>query len=202
MRSDPDLLGKRITGNSLMAEIFEGMHDMHFAADALEAAEFCLRLLSEKLHYQAGFAHFIDATRRDFVVAKVMGEGLTPWVSKRLPARDPVLSAAAKSSTAMVMTVFDADEIGQLERYAGVTGGKHVICARSTVAGRPLALFELVNPGDELPFTVADGAAVTYLAEQFGTFVASHGVELDPNAIRRASMLPARISSRPPRRTQ
>jgi hypothetical protein len=193
MRSEPDLPNARLRGSSLMAELFDGVYEMHFAGDSLEAAEYCLRLIQGSLPCRGGFVHFADVRRGDYVVAKAFGEGTTEWIGRRHPLRDPVLQRAARTEGALLTsTLPKPDETGvmMVERFFPLGGGRHVLCARAFAAGRPVAIFELVNPNDEQPFTTAEGVALAYLVEQFATYIASHGLELDPTKIVRASERP------------
>jgi hypothetical protein len=51
------------------------------------------------------------------------------------------------------------------------------------LAGRFLGAIELLDPIDGAPFTDDEGHALSYIGEQFGEFVASRGVLLDPERI-------------------
>jgi GAF domain-containing protein len=79
------------------------------------------------------------------------------------------------------------DEIAQAtERFAVVGGGTSVIVSPVVKGGRFLGVIELVNPLDGTPFAENEGNAIDYLSEQFGEFVANHGMMLDPARITRS----------------
>jgi GAF domain-containing protein len=185
----PDGVKPRVRGDELIAVLFEAMHDLHFARDALEGAEFCLHLALEQVPSRAAFAHFYDIDRREFVVAAAVGDLTQPLITKRHPPTDPLLSAATKKRSAVVITDATKSDDAFVERFETLGGAKSIIVSPVMLGGRVLAAFELVNPLDGAPYTESEGNALTYVGEQFAEFISSHGLILDR----------ARMSKPPPR---
>ncbi|MEO8798482.1 MAG: GAF domain-containing protein [Polyangiaceae bacterium] len=187
--SAPDGTRIRVRGDELIALLFEEMHDLHFMADALEGAAFCLWVMQDKLPSRAAFIHFYDMNTREFVVASVVGEG-QDQITKRFSQGDPWLAEAMRRRGAFVVKDATSHEGAQVERFASFGGAKSLVIAPVMLGSRALGAIELVNPLDGNPFGEDDGNAIAYLAEQFAEFVSSHGLVTDEGRIRKASMRP------------
>jgi hypothetical protein len=182
-RAQPTEPGARVGGEDLIADLFEAMHDLHFARDAVEGGDFCLVLAMEKLLCQAGIVHLYDINRREFLISSARGPGTAPLLLRRSPEDDALLSAAMRRRRALVIADSGQSEAVTLDRYAIIGGARSLIIAPVMDSGRFLGAIELVNPLDGQPFTESDGNAVTYIAEQFAEFVANRGVVTDPERI-------------------
>ncbi len=182
-RAPPTEAGARVRGEDLIADLFEAMHDLHFARDAVEGGDFCLVLAMEKLLCQAGIVHLYDINRREFLVSSARGPGTNTLLLRRSPEGDPLLSLAMRKRSAVVIADSGQSEVGMVDRYAILGGARSLIVAPVMKSGRFLGAIELVNPLDGQPFTESDGNAVTYIAEQFAEFVADRGVVTDPERI-------------------
>jgi len=167
--------GARVSGDELISSLFEAMHDLHFLQDAIQGADFCLQLAQEVIPSRAGFAHFFDLERREFCLVRAKGDGTSELVGKRHLEAEPVLAAAAKARKAFVRG--DADTM--TSRYISVGGAKSLVVAPVLVAGRTLAILEMINPSDGAPFTQDEANAMTYIAEQFAEFLSSRGLVFD-----------------------
>ncbi len=178
----------RIHGEDLIADLFESMHDLHFARDTVDGGDFCLSLAMTKLPSLAGIVQLYDIDRREFVVTNTRGEGTSVLLLRRFPESDVLLAAAMRKRSALVVPDALQSEASTQERYVSIGGARSLIVAPVMLAGRFLGAIELLNPIDGEPFTESDGNAVTYIAEQFAEFVASRGIVTDPD----------RISARPP----
>ncbi|HTB74940.1 MAG TPA: GAF domain-containing protein, partial [Polyangiaceae bacterium] len=178
----------RIHGEDLIADLFESMHDLHFARDTVDGGDFCLALAMAKLPSLAGIVQLYDIDRREFVVTNTRGEGTGKLLLRRFPESDPLLAAAMRKRSAVVVPDAIQSDAMTNERYVSIGGARSLIVAPVMLSGRFLGAIELLNPIDGEPFTESDGNAVTYIAEQFAEFVASRGVVTDPE----------RISARPP----
>jgi GAF domain-containing protein len=178
----------RIHGEDLIADLFESMHDLHFARDTVDGGDFCLALAMAKLPSLAGIVQLYDIDRREFVVTNTRGEGTGKLLLQRFPESDALLAAAMRKRSAVVVADAVQSEATTIERYMSIGGARSLIVAPVMLAGRFLGAIELLNPIDGEPFTESDGNAVTYIAEQFAEFVASRGIVTDPE----------RISARPP----
>lgn len=177
--------GRPVRGDELIAVLFEAMHDLHFARDTIEAAQYCLHLALEKIPSRAAFAHFYDIDKREFVLAAAVGAGTEGLLLKRHPPTDPLLaSAMRKRSTVVVVDATTSDD-AFVERFETIGGAKSVLVTPVMLGGRALAAIELVNPIDAQPFSESEGNAFTYMGEQFAEYVSSHGLVLDPDRIKR-----------------
>lgn len=175
--------GARLRGEELIADLFDAMHDLHFVRDAVEGGEFCLALAMEKIPSQAGLVHLYDIDRREFLVTTTRGPGTAGLLLRRHPESDALLSAAMRLRRALVIADAMQSSAASIERYGVGGGAKSVVIAPVMQAGRFLGAIELFNPLDGMPFTEAEGNAVTYIAEQFAEFVAARGVVTDPERI-------------------
>jgi hypothetical protein len=173
----------RIHGEDLIADLFESMHDLHFARDTVDGGDFCLALAMAKLPSLAGIVQLYDIDRREFVVTNTRGEGTGKLLLQRFPESDTLLAAAMRKRSAVVVADAAQSEAMTNERYVSIGGARSLIVAPVMLAGRFLGAIELLNPIDGEPFTESDGNAVTYIAEQFAEFVASRGVVTDPERI-------------------
>ncbi|MFO0643260.1 MAG: hypothetical protein U0183_28805 [Polyangiaceae bacterium] len=168
-------VGTRVSGDELITSLFEAMHDLHFLRDAIEGADFCLQLAQEVIPSRACFAHFLDLEKREFCLVRAKGEATEDLVGKRHLEAEPILSAAVKARKAMVRGSEDA----MTARYTTIGGAKSLVVAPVLVAGRTLAILEMVNPNDGAPYTQDEANAMTYIAEQFAEFLSSRGLVFD-----------------------
>ncbi|WP_394821948.1 GAF domain-containing protein [Pendulispora albinea] len=184
--SRPSLTGQRgrVRGDELIAVLFEAMHDLHFSRDTLEASEFCLQLVLENIPSRAAFAHFYDIDKREYVIVAAVGAGTSQMILRHHPPTDPLLSAAMRKRTAMVIPEAAGNMDTLVERFEQLGGAKSVIVTPVMLGGRALAAIEIVNPTDGVPYNEAEGNAMTYVGEQFAEYVSSHGLVLDTERIR------------------
>ena len=173
----------RIHGEDLIADLFESMHDLHFARDTVDGGDFCLSLAMTKLPSLAGIVQLYDIDRREFVVTNTRGEGTDKLLLRRFPESDGLLAAAMRKRRAVVFADAIQSEATTNERYVAIGGARSLIVAPVMLSGRFLGAIELLNPIDGEPFTESDGNAVTYIAEQFAEFVAARGIVTDPERI-------------------
>jgi hypothetical protein len=179
--------GRRASGDELIANLFEAMHELNFARDVVEGGDYVLALALDMIPSRAGIVHLYDIDHREYVVACVAGIGVDPLLNRRHAENEPVLSAAMRKRRAMVMADATTDaSILAADRFATLGGATSVIISPVMKGGRFLGVLELVNPLDGIPFTDEEGNAVDYLAEQFGEFVATIGMQLDPARITRS----------------
>jgi hypothetical protein len=176
--------GARVRGEDLIADLFEAMHELNFARDAIEGGDYCLALAMAKLPCAVGIFHQYDIDRREFLVTCARGAGAPELVLRRHPESDRLLSSAARRRRAIVLTDATQGDAASVERYLAVGGARSVIVAPVLQSGRYLGAIELLNPTDGQPFTEAEGNAVMYIAEQLAEFVAARGVVIDPERIR------------------
>jgi GAF domain-containing protein len=125
-----------------------------------------------------------DINKREFVVVRQTGQGKSVLMS-RLPEKAPLAQTAMRTHRAVVVSDAAADErVSSDERWRTIgVDVASLVCAPVMVGGRYLGLLELANPLDGDTFSDGDGHALTYIGEQFGEFVAQHGVVIDPEHV-------------------
>jgi hypothetical protein len=178
----------RLRGDELIADLFEAMHDLHFLRDSIEGADFCLTLALEKIPSRVGIVHLYDIDRREFVVAAARGSNREMSLLRRYPESDPILTAAMRKQRAIVFS--DTAAANNLERYRTFGGARSLMVAPVVLGGRFLGALELMDPLDGFAFSENEGYALTYIAEQFAEFVATRGVNVDPERIAASARAP------------
>ena len=173
----------RLRSEDLIADLFEAMHDLHFVRDAIEGGDFCLALAMEKLPSQFGIVHLYDIDKREFLITSVRGAGTAKLLMRRHPENDPVLLAAMRNRTALVIAEAAQSDAAALERYGLLGGVRSLIVAPVLQHGRFLGAVEILNPLDGQPYTEPEGNALSYIAEQFAEYISSHGIVTDPERI-------------------
>jgi GAF domain-containing protein len=173
--------GIRLSGDELIADLFEAMHELHFAVDALAGADFILALTLEKLPSEVALIHFYDINTREFVV--VRNKGAAKLMQWRSGEKEPLIAEAMGRRRAVVISDSNADPRARAGRWALIDGARSLVCAPVEQGGRFLGLLELANPRDGGVYTEGDGHALTYIGEQFAEFLGTRGVILDPERI-------------------
>ncbi|WP_437798643.1 GAF domain-containing protein [Sorangium sp. So ce693] len=172
----------RLSGDDLIAELFEACSDLHFLQDTLAGADFILALTLDKIPCALGLVSLFDINRREFVVVRQYG-GKSALLA-RLSERAPLPLAAMRSRRAVVVPDAAKDERVIDERWKAIgVELRSVICAPVELAGRYLGLLEIGNPLDGKPFSESDGNALTYIGQQFAEFVGARGVVLEPGLV-------------------
>lgn len=176
----------RISGDELIGTLFEAMHDLHFLGDALEGAAYCLTLLLEHMPLKAAYVLFHDVNRRSFMIARAAGASNAPsaCVGHHVEGTDALAKKAVALRRPRVLASADVAAIQEITRIDLVGPVEHVIQVPVVVAGRLLAVFELIDPLDGQPFSETDSNAVGYLAEQYAEFLSARGLILDEKRIR------------------
>ncbi|WP_437756724.1 GAF domain-containing protein [Sorangium sp. So ce1389] len=172
----------RLSGDDLIAELFEACSDLHFLQDTLAGADFVLALTLDKIPCALGFVSLFDINRGEFVVVRQHG-GKSALLA-RLSERAPLALAAMRSRRAVVVPDVSRDERALDDRWKA-TGVelRSVVCAPVELAGRYLGLLEIGNPLDGKPFSESDGNALTYIGQQFAEFVGARGVIIEPSLV-------------------
>ncbi len=179
--------GRRATGDELIANLFEAMHELHFARDVIEGGDYVLALALEMIPSRTGIVHLYDIDRREYVVACVSGPGSEVLLNRRHPETEALLQSAMRKKRAIVLENATTDENAlAAERYAAVGGVTSAVISPVQQAGRFLGVIELLNPLDGIGFKNEEGNAIDYISEQFGDFVATKGMQLDADRISRS----------------
>ncbi len=185
--------GSRRSGDDLIGDLFEACSDLGFVADPLEGAEFVLTLLLEMLHAKVALVSFYDINAREFVLVRqgILGSneaaaGLPNAALTRSSEFTPHVLRTMRAGSAMVLTGSDTDAVAEDGRWRALgIVPVSLVCAPVRSGGRYLGLLEIADPDDGKPFTDGDGHAVTYIAEQFGEYLAQREVVTDTERVSR-----------------
>ncbi len=174
---------QRASGDELIADLFQEMHELDFCSDSMEAAAFTLALAMEKLGTGAGMVHLYDINQREFVVVQAAGPGAAILRDLRTAETDPLAAEALRTRGAVIVRDAGADPRTSGQRWAALRNAMgqpiaSVASARAALAGRFLGLIEIVHPVGGASFEAGDDHALSYIAERFTEFVAAHGVML------------------------
>jgi len=161
-----------------MTEIFEAMHDLHFLRDSLDGAEFLLELLFDKVPSRVTLIHLYNINSKEFVVVKARSPSPSVLGSKAAEGQG-LVGAVVRSGRGLVLDDASSDTRWSRERYqtAGHTP-KRIMVVPVRHGQRFLGAIELADHVDENPYNEGELNAVTYIAEQYGEFVAERGVTL------------------------
>src|SRR5262249_30094410 len=182
-REMPSRPAVRLSGDELITDLFEAMHELHFLDDALQGADFVLALTLAKLPSQIALIHFYDINTREFVIVRAKGAGSAKILQWRSGEREPLIAEAMGRKRAVVIPDADADPRARAGRWALLDGVRSLVCAPAEQGGRFLGLIEVANPKDGRAYVEGDGHALTYIGEQFAEFLAARGLILDPERI-------------------
>ncbi len=191
---------KRLSGDDLLAELFEAFNDLHFLRDSIEGAEFVLALTLEKLPSEIGLVSLFDINKREFVIVRQTG-GAQRAVGQRQPEKAPIASTAMRKRHAVVISDPGGAQRAVDDRFRMIGAEiRSMVCAPVELGGRYLGLIELVNPLDGGIFNEGDGNALTYIGQQFAEFAASRGVMIDPEQLKEGAGAPRSIPAPSKRR--
>lgn len=171
---------KRLTGEDLIAELFDACGDLQFLNDPLDGADFILALAVEKIPSEIGLVSFFDSARREFVVVRQLG-GENQVILTRFSEFAALPRAAMRASRAVVVPDAPADpRVSADERWKAIgVSPKSLLCAPVQAVGRSLGLVEVVNPLDGGRFSEDDGNALTYIGQQLAQFLDAREVIVD-----------------------
>lgn len=177
--------GKRLSGDELLSDLFESMHDLHFSQTTIDGAHFVLTLAVEKLPSRVAICHFFDINKREFVVVHALAKGRDALVLTRLPERDKLATQALRSRRAIVISDAASDPRIRGGRWDAVGEPvTSVVIAPVALGGRFLGMLELANPTDGHAYVESDGYALAYMGEQLAEFLGQRGVMIEPEAIK------------------
>jgi hypothetical protein len=176
---------RRLSGEELIADLFETMHALDFCKDSLEAGAFTLQIAMERLGSDAGMVHLYDIDRREFVVVHARGPGADALRGLRSSDGEPLVAEVMRTHGALVLRDAANDPRVSGRRWDTLRAAgapprpiASIASARVAQGGRFLGLVELANFADAGTFAQGDEHALAYIAERFMEFVAEHGVVL------------------------
>lgn len=159
----------RLTGDALIAALFDKVHQVSSKRDGIEAGYFCLDMAISKMQMAGGFVHFYDEDRKEFVLACARGGDVSGLLGSRRTEADPFLGNAIRSRAGML---FAGEGRGD-HRFNPFGGAGHVALGPIWSNGKFRGVIELVNPPMGTALSTDDATAVTYLAEQLAEFFGS-----------------------------
>lgn len=172
---------RRRAGEDLIAELFEIMHELHFAQDIRAGAEYLESVLDEVLPCDIVLIQVFDINTRNFVVVRARGaEGALLHAT---PDSDPQIVELMRQQNACVIRPNeDAESSKGRWRYVKAPVS-HVLAGAVRQGGRYLGTVEIANPLGGEPFHQTEVNAMDYICAQFAEFVASRPVVVDPDVI-------------------
>ncbi|MGC4091961.1 MAG: hypothetical protein QM756_29570 [Polyangiaceae bacterium] len=179
----PAIPGRRRAGEDLISELFELMHELHFARDIVVGAEFVLGVLAEVIPSEYAMVQVFNINTRKFVVVRARGPGAQGAVMHSTADDDALLSQLMRRGGSRAFKT-EADARFTSGRFATLKFPvEQLMCGPVRQGGRYLGVIELGNPLGGKPFHETEINALDYICEQFADFVASRPVVLDSDVI-------------------
>ncbi len=171
------------SADEVMAELSGAMTDMHFLRDAIEAADFILKLVSDKFPSELVLVWFHDADKRELVLVRQAG-GTTDQLLTRISDKAGLAQAAMRSQRAVVITDAARDPRANEARWKAIgVEPKSMVIAPAMNSGKPFGLVEMLNPKAGGRYSSLENNALTYIGQQLGEFLANNSVILDGDRV-------------------
>ncbi|HYQ42121.1 MAG TPA: hypothetical protein VER11_09135 [Polyangiaceae bacterium] len=176
--------GRRRAGEDLIGELFEIMHDLHFAGDVAEGAEFVLSVLDELLPCEGVLIQVFDINTGHFVVVRAKGPNANRVLMQRMSDQDPLVRSVMRTTHAVSVknAADDPRFAGPRWQSLGVTP-RAALCGGVQLSGRYLGLIEIANPHGDIPFHQSELNALDYICEQFAAFLSKKPIVLSEDVI-------------------
>jgi GAF domain-containing protein len=172
------------TGDDLISDLFETMHELHFMADMPSGAGFVLSVVQDTFSCKGGLVHVFDIDTSHFVVVRAFGPSAREVLLHRTSDREPWMVDMMRQGCARRVEVTPGD--------AGFSGGRwdalrlkpnQALCGPVHQSGRYLGAIELVDPQSGGPFNDAEVNALDYICEQFAEFLSQRPIVVDADLI-------------------
>jgi hypothetical protein len=175
---------RRRIGEDLIGELFEIMHELHFARDVAAGAEFVLSVLNEVLPCEGALIHVFDINTSHFVVVRAKGPNASSVLLQRMSDQDPLVTSVMRSPRALSIkdSAHDARVNGPRWHALGVAPTV-ALCGAVQQGGRYLGLIELVNPQGGTPFHQSELNALDYICQQFAEFLSKKPIVLTADVV-------------------
>jgi len=175
---------RRRAGEDLIGELFEIMHEVHFASDVAEGAEFVLSVLDELLPCEGVLIHVFDINTGHFVVVRAKGPNASGVILQRMSDQDPLVRSVMRSTHALSVkdAAHDARFTGPRWQALGVAP-RAALCGGVQLSGRYLGLIEVVNPHGDAPFHQSELNALDYICGQFADFLSKKPIVLSADVV-------------------
>jgi hypothetical protein len=169
----------RLTGDALIAALFDKVHQVSSKRDGVEAGYFCLDAAISRMQVAGGFVHFYDEEHQEFVLACARGPNTEHLLGSKRNETDPFLASAIRTRVGML---FAGNGRGD-DRFTPFGGVGHLALAPIWANGRFMGALELFNPPMGTALSTDDATAVTYLGEQLAEFFGSKKAVVDSSRI-------------------
>ena len=175
---------RRRAGEDLIGELFEIMHELHFARDVAEGSQFVLSVLDELLPCEGVLIHVFDINTGHFVVVRAKGPNDTAVLLQRMSDQDPLVRSVMRSSHALSVKNAASDPrfTGSRWQALGVVP-RAALCGGVQLSGRYLGLIEVANPHGDVPFHQSELNALDYICEQFAAFLSKKPIVLSADVV-------------------
>jgi hypothetical protein len=174
---------RRRASEDLIGELFELMHDLHFAPDMITGVDFVLGVLNKTLPSEAIIIHVFDINRRQFVVVRALGQSPQAVILHRTPDTEPLFRSAMRRTRATVLAKTD-DPSFKDGRWS-LLGVEPVTAMIGSVQlhGRYLGAIELANPPGGETYTEHEAHALDYICEQLAEFLAQRPIIVEADVV-------------------
>lgn len=174
---------RRGADEDLISELFERMHELYFASDVAEGAEFVCMVLREVLPSEAIVVSVFDLSAREFVVVRTFPE-VRDALLLRSADTQPLVREAMRRPTSLRVTdaAKDGRFTGEVWDVLRVTP-RVAMCGAVRRGGRDLGLIQLANPLGAEPFSEAEANALDYVCQCFAEFLENRPIVLEADTI-------------------
>jgi hypothetical protein len=159
-------------------ELFEAMHDLAQLASAPDGARFCLRVAMSAVPSLAALVHLRDPKTLDLVVVHAEGPRADGLLRTRTPQADSLVARSARAGKPTVATYGaepDAEKT-KCPRHAFFDPWS-VVVVPVIRGGQLLGMLEMIDPISGNPSDEKAQAALSYVADRLGRFLAEHPAE-------------------------
>ncbi len=175
--SEPPPTSRRRPTEDLITDLFDSMHALDFVPDVVTGVAFVLNILERMLPSRVSAVHVFDIDHRCFVLTGSRGLS-DELVGSKLPETDPFFRWLRSH--------------GRTRRLEGAQVGvsvvrghfksqppKRLMATAVQFGGRDLGVLEIGDPQGKEPYSEHEAAALDYIAERLGGFLAARPIVLD-----------------------
>jgi hypothetical protein len=175
--SEPPPTSRRRPTEDLIADLFDSMHALDFVPDVITGVTFVLNILERMLPSRVSAVHVFDIGRRCFVLTGARGipeEAL----GSRLPETDPFFRWLRSHGRTRRL---EGAQVGVsvVRGHFKAEPPKRLMATAVQFGGRDLGVLELGDPQGREPYSEHEAAALDYIAERLGGFLAARPIVLD-----------------------
>ncbi|HEY8943739.1 MAG TPA: hypothetical protein VIM73_05730, partial [Polyangiaceae bacterium] len=170
---------RRRLGEDLISELFELMHELHFARDIASGADYVLNVLDEVIPSEIAMVQVFDIDSRNFVVVRARGSGMDRALMHATPDTDPQIVEVMRRERARAHTPDPQEDLATGRWSFARKRVSEILAGPVRQGGRYLGVIEIANPYEGKPFHESEINAFDYICQQFAEFVASRPIVLD-----------------------